>query len=82
MMHGCSSKNKQGLNWGCDNSPPLNKNLDLRFKRRERRWGTQPNTIFMIQVALHKNIDSITIIVSMSSSENCNYQDKKRKGKL
>ena len=29
-------KDKQGLNWGCDNSPPLNKNLVLRFKRRVR----------------------------------------------
>ena len=38
----------------------------------------QTNTIFMIQVALHKNIDSITIIVLMSCSENANQHDNER----
>ena len=35
MMTWGTSKVKQGLIWGCDSSPPLNKNLVPRFKT----WG-------------------------------------------
>ena len=69
-------------NQGCDNSPPLNKNLVPRFKRRVKEGGTQTNIIFTIQIALHKGVDSTTIFVSSSCSENSSQHDNKRKRKL
>ena len=73
---------KQGLIWGCDSSPPLNKNLVPRIKTWGKKTeGVRANMIFTIQVALHKNVDSITIFVSMSCSENFNQHDNERKGK-
>ena len=75
-------KIKQGLIWGCDSSPPLNKNLVPRFKTWGKKTeGVRANMIFTIEVALRKNVDSITIFVSMFCSENSNRRDNKRKGK-
>ena len=41
----------------------------------------QTNIIFMIQGALHKNVDLITIIILMSCSENSNRHDNERRKK-
>ena len=65
MMQTLGSTRSQG----CDNSPPLNKNLVPRFKRRVRRRENATSIIFTIQGALQLNVDSFTIIVLMSCSE-------------
>ena len=67
MMARRTSKVKQGLNWGCDSSPPLNKNLVPRFKSWGKKIkGSQANTIFMIRFALLEDVDSFLQLILTS----------------
>ena len=78
MMAWWTSKVKQGLNWGCDNSPPLNKNLVPRFKtwgkkiEGTRNWHSLHDPLSSSKMLIHCIILILTSFLSRASS---NYDD-------
>ena len=60
MMHDDDAANHKQLFQGCDNSPPLNKNLVPRFRRsREEEEGTLNYRNLQDPIALLGDIESL-----------------------